>query len=226
MKKSIFLLFILSFLFKNISAQYEAECFVKTKELINKEITTMPTDSMHIQDTIMGPDMVKRYLDTVVRIYNSDKANAKVSKIVGCRMPDFSYTDLAGETYSINSIKTDFTIVNFSFIDCGDVCNVGLHCFSKLKSKLKDSITVINIYRDPTDKVREFVKDFEDNIEFVGNADILSYNYSIEYGSSIYYVLDKYKNIVYVKSGFHYVNSPNEIYFDLLEKMRVTACPD
>jgi peroxiredoxin len=215
--------FIAGLLFcKSVFSQYEAECFMNTKKEILFEIENMPNDTLHFHDTIEEIGS-KRYLDTTVMIRGKD-VSPLINKIVGCRMPDFPFSNLDGKDFSINGIKSDFMLVYFSFVDCGDVCNAQLKEFSKLKTTLKDSLTVINIFPDSNGKVREFAKDYESNIEFIANADLLTYNYS--FGGTTLFVLDKYKNIIYVKNGAHYVYSPSEIYFDLLEKMRGTKCSD
>lgn len=204
-------------------AQYDAECFINAKKEIKLSIENVPLDSMHFQDTLTINN-VRRYVDTMLVIRNVD-ANPHVQKVIGCRMPDFNFFNLNGIDMSINKIQSDFTIISFSSTTYGDVSNARLHQFCKLKSLLKDSLTVINIFEDDDKKVLDYSLNYESNVEFVANADLLFYHYSLGV-SPIIYVLDKYKNIIFVKASHRYNYTPDEIYSELLEKIRSTNCVD
>lgn len=221
------ILSIILFLFTEISfAQYDAECFVSTKKEIKLEIDEAykaPGDSVRIQDTLLINGQ-SRYVDTMFRVRNFD-ANPYVNKIVGCRMPEFSFFTLNKEELSINKIVSDFTIISFSSTTYGDVCKARLHQFCRLKTVLKDSLTVINIFEDVDQKVIDYAKNYESNIEFIANADLLTYHYTLGTGAIIY-IIDKYKNIIFVKTGQRYNYSPDEIYSELLDKIRAANCSD
>lgn len=222
MFRSIFLFIFLSAVITSF-AQYDAECFINAKKEIKLSIENVPRDSMRFQDTLTINN-VRRYVDTILAVRNID-ANPHVQKVVGCRMPDFNFFNLSGTDLSINKIKSDFTIVSFSSTTYGDVCNARLHQFCKLKSLLKDSLTVINIFEDKDKQVLDYSLNYENNVEFVANADLLFYHYSLGVGPIIY-ILDKYKNIIFVKAGHKYNYTPDEIYSELLEKIRSTNCSD
>lgn len=222
MFRSIFLFIFLSAAITSF-AQYDAECFINAKKEIKLSIENVPRDSMRFQDTLTINN-VRRYVDTILAVRNID-ANPHVQKVVGCRMPDFNFFNLSGTDLSINKIKSDFTIVSFSSTTYGDVCNARLHQFCKLKSLLKDSLTVINIFEDKDKQVLDYSLNYENNVEFVANADLLFYHYSLGVGPIIY-ILDKYKNIIFVKAGHKYNYTPDEIYSELLEKIRSTNCSD
>lgn len=121
-----FIVSIIIILLMNQSfAQYDAECFINAKKEIKLSIENVPRDSMRFQDTLTINN-VRRYVDTVLAIRNVD-ANPHVQKVVGCRMPDFSFFNLNGTDLSINKIQSAFTIVSFSSTTYGDVCNARLH---------------------------------------------------------------------------------------------------
>ncbi|MFL5764012.1 MAG: hypothetical protein ACJ77K_08735 [Bacteroidia bacterium] len=219
----IFSFFVISY---SLSAQYDAECFNKAREEIKKAIDQdfkRPTDSLHVQDTLLIGG-VSRYVDTVFYRYQYD-ANPIVQKVVGCRMPDFTFQTINKEQMSVNGISSDFTIISFSSTTYGDVCNARLHQYCRLKKLLGDSLTVINIFEEPDNKVKDYAGNFDNNVEFVAYGDVLSKYYSLNTGAQVY-VLDKYKNIVYINAGQQYVNTPDEIYSELLDKIRSTNCSD
>ncbi len=222
MLKSISIFVFLS-IAVNVFAQYDAECFINAKKEIKLSIENVPRDSVHFQDTLTINN-VRRYVDTMLAIRNID-ANPHVQKVIGCRMPDFNFFNLSGSDLSINKIQSDFTIVSFSSTTYGDVCNARLHQFCKLKSLLKDSLTVVNIFEDKDKQVLDYSLNYDNNVEFVANADLLFYHYSLGVGPVIY-ILDKYKNIIFVKAGHKYSYTPDEIYSELLEKIRATNCSD
>ncbi len=207
----------------NLFCQYDAECFINTKKEIKLSIENQPLDSLHYRDSLTINN-VTRYVDTVLRVYRAD-ATPYVQKMVGCRLPDFAFFNLDGVDMSINKIVSDFAIISFSSTTYGDVSNAHLQQFCKLKSALKDSLTVINIFEEKDKDVLDYSKSYESNVEFVANADLLFYHYSLQLGP-VFYVLDRYKNIIFIKSGHHYIYSPDEIYSELLEKMRSTDCSD
>lgn len=217
--------FIHIFLFFSLInfAQYDAECFINAKKEIKLAIENLPIDSMHVQDTLTINN-VKRYVDTLIAVRNVD-ANPHVQKVIGCRMPDFNFFNLSGTDMSINKIQSDFTIISFSSTTYGDVCNARLHQFCKLKSLLKDSLTVINIFEEKDKQVIDYSLNYENNVEFVANADLLSHRYGLGVGPIIY-VIDKYKNIIFVKAGHKYNYTPDEIHSELLDKIRATNCAD
>ena len=206
-----------------IFAQYDAECFNAQRKLITENIANTPLDSMHYRDTlrIAGVD---RYIDTVYGFRVKD-VSTQISKVVGCKMPDFSFFDLNGEEFSVYKTRSDFTIINFSF-DCGDVCNYQLGELSKLKKDLGDSVVIYNIYELEDKKLIDYFKSLElaDNMEFVANADLLLFSYAIKDIRPFIYLLDKYKNIIYVKGGQDVTESPTFLYEQFLEKMRATNC--
>lgn len=216
-------LFVFLFTFHIGFSQYDAECFINAKKEIKLSIENLPIDSMRFQDTLTINN-VRRYVDTMFAVRNVD-VNPHIQKVVGCRMPDFNFFNLSGADMSINKIKSDFTIISFSSITYGDVCNARLHQFCKLKTLLKDSLTVINIFEDNDKKVLDYSLNYESNVEFVANADLLFHHYGLQVGSVIY-VIDKYKNIIFVKTGHKYNYTPDEIYAELLEKIRATTCSD
>ena len=224
--KHTLLLFILSLCGNILTAQYDSECFVTTKKeikiLLEKGLAE-PGDSIRFQDTIVI-NGVRRYVDTMFLVRNFD-AGPFVTKIVGCRMPDFSFFNLNKDELSVNKISTDYTIISFSSTSYGDVCNARLNQYCRLKKLLQDSLTVLNIFEEEDAKVSEYSKSYEDNVEFIANADLITYNYSLNTGATIF-LLDKYKNIIYVKTGQRYNYTPDEIYSELLEIMRSTTCSD
>jgi hypothetical protein len=225
MKRSL-LLFFLFFSSASLFAQYDAECFNKTKEEIKKEVAELfkhPTDSVHWQDSMLTQSGM-RYIDTVLYRYQYD-ANPIVKKIIGCKIPDFNFLTINKEEMSVGTISSEFMLICFSSTSYGDVCNARLHQYCRLKKLLKDSLTVINIFEDVDKKVSDYALNYENNVEFVANADVLTYNYGLGTGTVIY-VLDKYKNIIYVKTGTEYRDTPDEIYPELLEKIRGTSCAD
>ena len=112
-------------------------------------------------------------------------------------MPDFNFFNLNGEEFSIKKIKSDFIVLDFSY-DCGDVCNYQLEQLSKLENVLGDSITIFNIYDEPNEKVKEFLKLYKaDNLQYVANAELLTYSYSLNVRRPLLYLLDRHKNIIY-----------------------------
>lgn len=218
-------IFIFSFLFFTISsfAQYDAECFNNAKKEIKISLENLPLDSVHFQDTLTINN-VRRYVDTVVAMRRID-ANPSAQKLIGCRLPDFNFFNLSGTDLSINKIESDFSIISFSSTTYGDVSNARLIQFCKLKSLLKDSLIVINIFEENDKKVLEYSLNYDSNVEYVANADLLFYHYALSVGPVIY-VLDKYKNIIFVKTGHNYIYTPDEIYWEILEKIRATNCSD
>jgi hypothetical protein len=225
MQKTLFI-FILLLFFRNCFAQYDAECFLTNREFAKNEIKNLSNnllyDTVSFDDTVMT-SAGKRFRDTVLAMRKPVDISSFVNKLVGCKMPDFSFFNIAKEEMSVYKIQSDFTILTFGSVSYGDVSNARLHQFSKLKTTLKDSLTVINIYDDADDKVIEYARDFENNVEYVANADLLIYNYTFGNGP-ITYVLDKYKNIIFIKSGHEYRYTPDEIYVEILEKIRATKC--
>ncbi|MGZ4035616.1 MAG: TlpA family protein disulfide reductase [Bacteroidia bacterium] len=227
MLRKIFFLFILSFFYKNISAQYDAECFVKNKEAIKSEIDKLPLDSFHLDDTILV-NGVKKYRDTIVLVSGRLRdLSLIINKVIGCKLPDFSYFDLNGEEMSVDKIKSEFTVVYFGMLSCVDVCNMYLDELSALKKTLNDSITIVNIYDEKDDRVREYSKTNSswDNINFVANAAMISYNYSLPIGTQMF-ILDKYKNIIYIENGWNYNQTRTALYFKFLELIRSRHCSD
>ncbi len=227
MKRIVFaiLLFLSSI---PVVAQYDAECYTRNKESIKEEIKKLSNavlfDSVYIADTFLI-DGVKRYVDSLVAVRKGVDITDMVNRVVGCKMPDFSFFNINKEELSVYKIQSDFTILTFGSVSYGDVSNARLHQFSKLKALMKDSLEVINIYEDVDEKVIEYMKYFENNVEYVANADLLIYNYTFGNGP-ITYVLDKYKNIIYIKSGHQYRYTPDEIYSEILDKIRATNCSD
>ena len=211
-----------------VFAQYDAECFVMNKEKVKEGIRNLSNDqlfdSVHVQDTLLM-NGVSRYVDTIIAMRKGVDISYLVEKVVGCKMPDFTFFTISKEDMSIEKIKTDFTILSFGSSGYGDVSNARLYQFCKLKKLLKDSLTVINIYEDVDAKIIEYSKMFSDNVEYVANADELFLKYTFGDGPSIF-VLDGNKSIIYVKTGGHYINTPDEIYIEILEKIRATNCSD
>lgn len=223
MFKSIIIFIFLFFTIASF-AQYDAECFNEKKKEILQAIENAPRDSMHFMDTLVINN-VKRYVDTVFAMRNMD-VDPYIDKIIGCRMPDFNFFNLNGEEFSINKTKSDFIILNFSF-DCGDVCNYQLEQYSKLQKVLGDSVAIYNIYEEPDTKIKEYVKSIEiDNLHFVANADLLTYHYSMSVRRPFLYLLDRHKNIIYVKCGQSQTESRVYMYETLLGKIRATNCAD
>lgn len=218
-----FPIFIFLFFAINSFAQYDAECFNERKKEILLSIESAPRDSIHFQDTLTVNN-VRRHLDTMLSYSNLD-VNTSAQKLIGCRLPDFNFFNVSGMELSINKIESDFAIISFSFATYADVGNARLHQYCKLKSLLKDSLTVINIFTDADKIVSSYALNFESNVEFVANADLLIYQYGLDL-EPVIYVIDKYKNIIFVKTGYNYNISPDEIYFELLEKIRATNCAD
>ncbi|HEY0029625.1 MAG TPA: hypothetical protein VGC65_02615 [Bacteroidia bacterium] len=207
-------------------AQYDAECFINTKKEVRLAVESaikQPGDSVYIKDSIFV-NGVKRYIDTAMRVWHLED-DPYVKRFVGCRMPDFSFFTVQKNEMSVNSIRSDFTIINFSSTTYGDVSNARMHQLCKLKKRLNDSLTVLNIFADNDKQVLAYAANYEENVEFVANADLITYNYTFN-GGAIIYVLDKYKNIIYVKSGHNYRDTPDEIYSELLELIRASNCSD
>lgn len=219
----IFFALILLFVVEASFAQYDAECFINSKKEVKFAVENQPLDSIAFKDTLII-DGVKRYVDTVRKYYKVDP-ELYVQKMVGCRMPDFTFFNLEGTDLSINKIRTDFSIVSFSSTTYGDICNARLQQFCKLKSFLKDSISVINIFEEKDNEVLTYSKDYGSNVEYVANADLLFYHYNLQFGPTVY-LLDKYKNIIWIKVGHRYKYTPDEIYLEILEKIRSTYCAD
>lgn len=215
---------IFIFLFSSLIgySQYEAECFINTKKEITLTIENVPRDSMRIQDTVFINGQT-RYVDTVIGVRGFD-VNPYMQKIVGCKMPDFNFFNLNGEEHSVYKMQNDFTIIFFSSIHCGDGCNNQLRELGKLKSTLKDSVSVINIFEETDARISEYVKDYDSNMDYVANADLITLKYS--FGGALVFILDKYKNIIYVKHGTRYNYTPTEIYNEMLQKIRATVCSD
>jgi cytochrome oxidase Cu insertion factor (SCO1/SenC/PrrC family) len=216
--------FILPFI--SSYAQYDAECFNNTKKQIKlaiEEEFSRPTDSVRFRDSLYIGG-VMRYVDTVIYRYQYD-ANPIVQRIVGCRMPDFTFFTINKDEMSVNAISSDFTLITFSSTTYGDVCNARLQQYCRLKKALKDSLTVINIFEDPDKKVIDYAMNYESNVEFVANADVLTSRYSLNTGAQIF-LLDRYKNIIYINAGQRYRDTPDEIYSELLDKMREYSCSD
>jgi hypothetical protein len=211
----------------SLHAQYDAECFNNTRDEILSAIKSIRPDTLHfpVHDTIDLPDGKKRYIDTTYIALRGYDVNPQVSKIIGCKMPDFSFFNIDKKEMSVYGVPSDFTLICFNSTTYGDVCNARLHQFCRMKDQLKDSLTVLNIFEEPDKKVVEYAKYFENNVEFIANADLLQYSYAMNLGAMIY-VLDKYKNIIYVKSGQDYVNTPDEIYSELMDKIRSYSCKD
>ena len=226
MPRKILFIFILFFLCKNSFAQYDAECFVKNREAIKGEIDKLPYDSLHLNDTILV-NGVKTYRDTIILVSGRLRdLSSIVNKVVGCKLPDFTYFDLNKEEMSIDKIKSEYTIVYFGMLSCGDICNMYLDELSALKKTLKDSLTVVNIYDEKNDKVKEYSTSGEwDNICFVANADMISYNYSLQIGTHML-VLDKYKNIILVENGWDQTQTRTALYYKFLNLMRSRKCSD
>lgn len=223
MLKSI-LIFIFILLSVTSFSQYEAECFNQKKNEILLAIENAPRDSMHFQDTLVI-DNVKRYVDTMFVMRNMD-VDSYISKIIGCRMPDFNFFNLNKEEFSINKTKSEFIILNFSF-ECGDICNYQLEQYSKLQKVLRDSVAIYNIYEEPDKKVKEYVQGIGiDNLQFVANADLLTYHYSVSVRRPFLYLLDRHKNIIYMKCGQSQTESRVYMYETLLQKIRATNCSD
>lgn len=211
-----------------VFAQYDAECFIVNKEKVKEGIKNLSNDqlfdSVHFKDTLLM-NGVSRFVDTIIAMRKRVDISGLTEKVVGCTMPNFSFFTTDKEDLSIEKIKTDFTILSFGSSSYGDVPNARLYQFCKLKTLLKDSLTVINIYEEVDAKVIEYSKMFPNNVEYVANADVLVYKYTFGDGGSVF-VLDKYKNILYVKSGYSYINTPDEIYNEILDKIRATKCPN
>lgn len=222
MFKSIYI-FIFLFLANASFSQYDAECFNEKKKEIMASLDNSPLESMHIQDTLTVNN-VRRYVDTILAYSNLD-INLSAQKLIGCRLPDFNFFNISGTELSINKIESDFAIISFSFATYGDVCNARLYQYGRLKSLLKDSLTVINIFTDTDKIVSDCSLNYESNVEFVANADLLIYQYGLDV-EPVIYVIDKYKNIIFVKTGYNYNYSPDGIYSELLEKIRATNCAD
>jgi hypothetical protein len=204
-------------------SQYVSECFFQKKEQVKNELISMPVDSAMFPDSILV-NGEKKSQPKKIFFVRADK-DPIIQKMEGCRMPDFSFYTLNKEDLSIDRIKSDFTIVCFSSTSYGDVCNARLHNFCKLKNLLKDSLTVITIFQEKDETVSNYARDYDSNIEFVANADRLTNTYTIDRGHIIY-ILDKYKNIIYVKSQQHYHYTPDEIFYELLNKIRGAVCED
>lgn len=220
------LILIFIFLFFTITtfAQYDAECFSEGKKEILLAVENSPVDSVRIQDTILI-DGRYRYVDTLVGMRYLD-AGPYLHKVIGCKMPDFNFFNLSGEEYSINKTKSEFIILNFLF-DCGDVCNYQLEQYSRLQKTLGDSVVIYNIFEESDKKVNEYVKSNEiDNMQFVANADLLTFHYSIGVQRPFLYLLDRHKNIIYLKCGQNQTESRVYMYETLLEKIRATNCSD
>lgn len=225
MQKSI-LIFILFLSGNTLFAQYDSECYVTTKKEIKltiEKIIKEPGDSVRFQDTLMIAGS-KRYVDTVLRVWTLDN-DPYVKKFIGCRMPDFTFFTINKDEMSVNKITSDFTLISFSSTTYGDVSNARLYQFCKLKTLLNDSLVVLNVFEEEDEKVVEYSKNYAENVEFIANADLITYNYTFN-GGTIIYLLDKYKNIIYVKSGHRYNYTPDEIYSELLEKIRAYDCAD
>ena len=222
--KHFIVLTIIFLLTNQSSAQYDAECFNEKKKEILLALENAPRDSMRFQDTLVINN-VKRYVDTMFAIRNMD-VDPYIDKIIGCRMPDFNFFSLNGEEFSINKTKSEFIVLNFSF-DCGDVCNYQLEQYSKLQKVLGDSVAIYNIYEEPEKKVKEYVQSLAiDNMQFIANADLLTYHYSMSIKRPFLYLLDRHKNIIYVKCGQSQTESRVYMYETLLEKIRATNCAD
>jgi len=220
----IFSIFI--FLFSSLVgySQYDSECFINTKKEIKLAIENIPVDSVHFQDTLVI-DGKSRYVDTMFAVRNMN-VDPYIIKIIGCTMPDFSFFNLDGQEFSINKTKADFIVLNFSF-DCGDICSYQLDQFSKLQKVLGDSIAIYNIYDEPNERVKEIPKTYKiDNLQFVANADLLTFSYSLNVRRPFLYLLDSHKNIIYVKAGQSQTETATYIYDTLLEKIRSTHCGD
>jgi hypothetical protein len=201
---------------------------VKNKEAIKVEIDNLPLDSIHWDDTVVV-NGVKHFRDTVVTVSGRLRdLSSIVNKVIGCKLPDFTYFDLNKEEMSIDKIKSDFTVVYFGMLSCGDVCNMYLDELSALKKTLKDSLTVVNVYDESDIRVKEYSVSgdgWDNYIHFVANADMISYNYSLQIGTHMF-ILDKDKNIIYVENGWNYNQTRTALYYKFLEMMRSKHCSD
>jgi RNA binding exosome subunit len=162
--------------------------------------------------------------DTVFAKPDYDKVLGNLKELIGCAMPDFSFFTTADKEYTISKISSEYTILYFSFIDCGDVCNDYLQQFSRLEDHFGDSITVINIYKQDHKKVKDFASAFPDNIEFVANAEILTRYYSMGGDQPVLYLLDKKKKIVMAEIAINSRNMNNVLYEKISLKIKEINC--
>jgi peroxiredoxin len=149
---------------------------------------------------------------------------SEINNSIGCTMPDFSFFNVQDQEITLSKLSSEYTLVFFSFIDCGEICNDYITQFADLRTTMGDSLTVILIYKEPNDRVTAFSKDFTGNLEFVANADILTKYYSMGGNQPVFYLMNKRRRILMVEAAINSRNTYRVLYDKLRTKITESNC--
>ena len=131
---------------------------------------------------------------------------------IGTIVPDFSFKDMNGKTYSKADLKGKVVVMNFWFIQC-QPCVMEMPDLNKLVSKYKNNKNVV--FLAPTfnekDAVASFLKKITFNYTIAPNAESTVQSFGIN-SFPTSFVMDKEgKYELYLSGGIEHVNEPLEL---------------
>lgn len=221
MKYILPLLFISQFSF----AQYDYNCFESAKEALKAEMKRIEANMQY--DSISYPDengMVRKY--PKAKGFDPSGLDYQLAKVIGCKMPDFSFFNLKGQDFSIGGVHSTYTIIYFTSLTCSDVCDDYIRQFSRLRDKFQDSLTVFMIYPNSNLSVMERVKHLPENVEYIANADQIWRNYGIGGDLNVMLLLDRSKTILHAEMGSSAAKTYPILYEIFYNRIRELSCID
>ncbi len=119
--------------------------------------------------------------------------------IIGCTMPNDSFTTLQGTKKKIYDYKGKPLVINFWYLHCPPCINE-IPSFTELNKKYANKINVVAISQDKKADIQTFLAKHIFKADIVADAEAFINKYSLGSGYPFTLLLDKNGKIMYVKS--------------------------
>jgi thiol-disulfide isomerase/thioredoxin len=120
------------------------------------------------------------------------RANEEIiSKLKGCRAPQFEVTSLTGEHLKLSGLKGKVVVINFWYTSCAP-CVAEMPALNKLvEDYLDNDVVFIAFGRDDRESLKSFLKSKKFDYKIVSDECDLSDKYCLISGWPMSLVLDK-----------------------------------
>ncbi|MDA2924796.1 TlpA family protein disulfide reductase [Acidobacteria bacterium AH-259-L09] len=142
-----------------------------------------------------GPSTGRRTSDSKTPISPKDDRSAE-----SVAAPAFAATSLAGDEFTLSTLRGKVVVLNFWFIDCPP-CRVEIPVLNKLVDQFEGKEVVFLAFaRDDADRLRSFLRQTEFKYEVIPNSAEVVKNFSVKTFPT-HIVIDQEGNIEFVSYG-------------------------
>ena len=141
-------------------------------------------------------EYINQPMDTNITTYTKKRLELS-SEVINCQYPNILLECFNADTSYLYSIESDIVILNFNYYYC-DWCKDQLQGFADYKSKTKQTVKIISVFKENKSDIIDLSERFKNEIEIVANFPKDVDYYTLLSGKPTTFILDKNKRILQI----------------------------